>query len=174
MRVVVTGSECTGKTTLAEALAAHYDTLCVSEFAREFVAITGDAPERADVESIARGQIALEDEARDRGLRLTIQDTDLLSTIVYSHHYYNDCPEWIEAAFAQRTAELYLLADIDIPWVPDGQQRDRGGRREEMHELFERALVGHGLTFVVVRGSLRERLAAAVSRIDSDLEASPK
>jgi len=59
LRVVVTGSECTGKTTLAETLAEHYGTVVVPEFVRYYVREKGAAPEYRDVEAIARGQIEL-------------------------------------------------------------------------------------------------------------------
>ena len=166
IRVVVAGSECTGKTSLAEALAAHYETVWAPEFARRFVIDKGCAPEYQDVEAIARGQIALEDETARQASRLLIQDTDLLSTVLYSRHYYGDCPQWIEVAFEKRAADLYLLAAIDIPWVPDDGQRDRGHRREEMHQLFRSVLVDRSLSFAEIRGSRSERLDAAVSAID--------
>ena len=166
IRVVVTGSECTGKTTLAEALSIHFETVSVPEFARQFVIDKGAAPEYEDVEAVARGQISLEDEKTAEASRLLIQDTDLLSTVVYSRHYYGDCPHWIEEAFEKRAADLYLLTGIDVPWVPDGEQRDRGDRREEMHELFRSALVDRRLTYVELRGSRGQRLDAAVMRID--------
>jgi len=166
IRIVVTGSECSGKTTLARALAEHYEAVWVPEFARQFVIDKGAAPEYEDVEAIARGQIALEDERADEASRLLIKDTDLLSTLLYSRHYYGDCPQWIEGALEKRAADLYLLADIDIPWVPDGEQRDRGERREEMHELFRSALVDRRLTFAEIRGSRGERWEAAVSWIE--------
>jgi nicotinamide riboside kinase len=166
IRVVVTGSECTGKTTIAKALAAHYETVCMPEFVRQFVVDKGAVPEYEDVEAIARGQIAIEDERADDTSRVCIQDTDLLSTIVYSHHYYDDCVDWIEVAFEKRAADLYLLTDIDIRWVPDGEHRDRGHRREEMHELFRRALINRRLAFAEIRGSRGARLEAAVSVTD--------
>ena len=166
IRVVVTGSECTGKTTLAEAIATRYETVWVSEFARQFVIEKGAAPGYEDVETIARGQIALEDEKTTEASGLLIQDTDLLSTVVYRRQQYGDCPGWIEEAFAKRAADLYLLAGIDVPWVPDGKQRDRGDRREEMHELFRSALLHRRLSFAEIRGPHDERLAAAVSAID--------
>ena len=166
IRVVVTGSECTGKTTIAQALAAHYQTVWVPEFARRFVIDKAAAPRYEDVEAIARGQIALEDRRAQEAFRLLMQDTDLLSTILYSHHYYGDCPHWIEVALEKRAADLYLLADIDIPWVPDGEQRDRGDRREEMHELFRSALIDRRLTFAEIHGSHGERLEEASSVID--------
>ncbi len=166
IRVAVIGSECSGKTTLAGSLAAHYQTVWVPEFARQFVSDQGAAPDYDDVEAIARGQMAFEDERADEASRVLIQDTDLLSTVVYSRHYYGDCPRWVEGALEKRAADLYLLTDIDIPWVPDGEQRDRGDRREEMHELFRCALVDRGLAFTEIRGSPGERLEAAVSLID--------
>lgn len=170
LRVVVTGSECTGKTTLAEALAEHYGTVLVPEYVRRFVSEKGAAPEYRDVDAIARGQIELEDRLAAKASHLLIQDTDLLSTVVYSRHYYGRCPRWIEYALQARAADLYLLADIDVPWVADGDQRDRGDRREEMQQLFRRALVDLGLRFTEVRGPLGGRLEAAISAVDELLE----
>ena len=105
-RVVVTGSECTGKTTLAKALAEHYGTVWVPEYSRQFVLEKGAAPVYRDVDSIARGQIALEDSLAAAASHLLIQDTDLLSTVVYSRHYYGDCPGWVEAALRGRGTDL--------------------------------------------------------------------
>ena len=160
-RVVVTGSECTGKTTLAKALAEHYQTVCIPEYSRQFVREKGGAPEYADVEAIAHGQIELEDEAASHEHDLVIQDTDLLSTVIYSRHYFGDCPRWIEDVLAKRTPDLYLLAGIDVPWTADGSQRDRGHMREEMQELFRRALVERESRFIEVRGTHTDRLLGA-------------
>lgn len=165
IRIVVTGSECTGKTTLAAALAEHHGAPCVPEYVRRFVAETGRAPKLADVEVIARGQIDLEDELAAGGGALVVQDTDLLSTVVYSRHYYGDCPPWVEKALSERGADLYLLAGIDVPWAPDGDQRDRGDRREEMQQLFRQALIDRGLSFVEVAGPAETRLALAVTEV---------
>lgn len=165
IRVVVTGAECTGKTTLAKALAEHYSTPSVPEFARQFVLEKGAAPVYRDVEAIARGQIALEDSVAAGASHLLIQDTDLLSTVVYSRHYYGD-PGWVEDVLRDRGADLYLLADDEVPWVPDGDQRDRGDQREEMQTFFRRALIERGLRFVEIRGSRDDRSRIAVGAID--------
>jgi len=165
IRVVITGSECTGKTTLARALAAHFNTPWMPEYVREFVATKGASPEAADVEAIARGQIAREDAVAARRPDLLIQDTDLLSTVLYSHHYYGGCPAWIEQAAMRRAGDLYLLAGIDVPWVADGAQRDRPGERETMQELFRVALTERALPFVSLEGAHEQRLAAAVAAV---------
>ncbi len=166
IRVVVTGSECTGKTTLARALAEHYGTIWSPEYAREFVLDKGSAPEYRDVDAIARGQIDLEDGLAAKASRLLIQDTDLLSTVIYSLHYYGNSPSWIDQALRERHANLYLLADIDVLWVPDGNHRDRGKSREEMQELFRADLIDRRLRFVEVSGSGERRLQHSVSLID--------
>jgi NadR type nicotinamide-nucleotide adenylyltransferase len=167
IRVVVTGSECTGKSTLAEALAGHYLSIWVPEYARRFVLAKGSAPEYEDVEAIARGQIALEDESIAEALDLLVQDTDLLSTVVYSRHYYGDCPGWVVSTLSERAPDLYLLAGIDVPWVADGEQRDRGDRREEMQDLFRAALTNVGAPFIEIEGPRDDRLKAAADVIDS-------
>jgi nicotinamide riboside kinase len=71
----------------------------------------------------------------------------------------------VDAARA-RAADLYLLLDIDVPWVPD-PARDRGDRREEMHALFRNALVSFGLPFVEIRGDWDARLASACRAVDA-------
>jgi NadR type nicotinamide-nucleotide adenylyltransferase len=166
LRVVVTGSECTGKTTLAEALAEHYSAVFVPEFVRHYVREKGTAPGYRDVEAIARGQIELEKRLAADASQLLIQDTDLLSTVVYSRHYFGRCPRWIEYAMRRRAAQIYLLAGIDVPWVADGDQRDRGDRREEMQQLFRQALSDRRLEFIEVCGPRQRRLEAAISAID--------
>jgi NadR type nicotinamide-nucleotide adenylyltransferase len=164
--IVVTGSECTGKTTLATSLASAYGVECVPEFVREFIATMGGRPQYSDHGPIARGQKALEDEYRNRAGKLLIHDTDLVSTVAYCRHYFGRCPEWIEAAATVRRAPLYLLCDIDVPWIEDGF-RDRGDRREEMHSLFRTVLDEFGANYVTVAGNPERRLAAARDRINS-------
>jgi NadR type nicotinamide-nucleotide adenylyltransferase len=164
IRVVVTGSESTGKTELARALAAHYETVWSGEYVREYMDAKGAALDAADVEAIARGQIAAEEEAVARAARLVIHDTDLLSTVLYARHYYGGCPDWIERAAGERRADLYLLLDIDVAWAPDAQ-RDRGDRREEMHALFAEGIPGA----VVIRGTWEERRLRAIEAIDAFL-----
>src|SRR5437016_5241475 len=138
-RVVLTGSECTGKSTLAADLARHYGVEFVPEFVRTFAEAKGRAIEFSDHGSIARGQMALEDDYLSRATTLLIQDTDLLSTVVYCRHYFGRSPAWIDEAAQQRRPDLYLVCHPDIPWRADGV-RDRGHFRDEMHALFQGAV----------------------------------
>ena len=168
-RVVLIGSESTGKTTLAERLARHYGVTWVPELVRDYAAAKGSALEASDVEAIARGQLAREDELRARAAarneQLLIGDTDLLSTAVYAAHYYGRAPDWVTEAARLRRPDLYLLLDIDLPWTAD-PQRDRGHRRPEMHALFRDAVEASGTPFVVISGNADARFASARAAID--------
>lgn len=172
LRVVVTGSESTGKTTLARRLAAHYGTVWVPEFARAYVDDVARPLTRDDVEPVARGQLARERDAEPRADGLLMLDTDVLSTMVYGEHYYGHVPEWITSELRQHLADLYLLCDIDAPWVPD-PQRDRGDARDAMHALFSAAVQRTGVPSVVIRGDWEQRFHAAVEAIDGLLAANP-
>jgi NadR type nicotinamide-nucleotide adenylyltransferase len=166
VHVVVIGSECTGKSTLARQLAKHYSVDCVPEFVRDFAQTMGGRLQLSDHGPIARGQIALEDEYAARASALLIHDTDLLSTFVYCRHYFGRCPEWIEAAAADRRRDLYLVCDIDVPWTADGM-RDRGDRREEMHKYFLDAITDSGVRWELMRGAPAVRLERARTLIDA-------
>ena len=93
-----------------------------------------------------------------------------MSTLVYSRHYFDREPDWLASEVTANAADLYLLAGIDVPWVADGLQRDRGERRPEMHELFRDELINRGLPFVEVSGLTDARLRTARAAIDDLLE----
>ena len=169
-RVVLTGSESVGKTSLARELALHFDVECVPEFVREYAALKGAPLDFKDHGPIARGQIAIEDEYAARANKLLIQDTDLVSTVVYCDHYFGRCPQFIVDAARERRAHLYLLLDIDVAWVPDGI-RDRGDRRDEMHALFASRLAELGMSTENISGGFPARFEAAVRAVESLLAA---
>jgi NadR type nicotinamide-nucleotide adenylyltransferase len=166
IRVVLTGSESTGKTTLAIELARYYDAALVPEFVREFAEARGGLIEFADHGPIARGQMALEDAQVALGRPIVVQDTDLLSTVIYCQHYFGRAPDWIVAEAAARRPDLYLLCEIDLPWIADGV-RDRGHMREEMQRLFRDAVMNSGAAVVMVSGEGHERLERAVDAVDA-------
>lgn len=165
-RVCLTGPESTGKSELAARLARHYGTAWAPEFAREYALGVRRALTRDDVEPIARGQIANEDRAAAAARRLLILDTDLVSTCVYSRFYYGDVPTWIREAARARAAGLYLLLDIDVPFVHDAA-RDAPADRGKHRELFLEELSALGADCVVIGGSWSERERRAIEAIDA-------
>lgn len=163
-RVCLIGPHSTGKSTLARELAAHYRTQSVAEYARGYALCVKRELTADDVPRIAEGQIANEESAGEA--RMLILDTDLLSTVVYARHYYGACPEWIELKARERRADLYLLMNVDTPFVDD-PARDSADAREALLEKFRCALRECGAEVVEIRGSWRERKRAAIVAIES-------
>jgi NadR type nicotinamide-nucleotide adenylyltransferase len=167
LRVVVTGPECTGKTTLAATLGAEFDAPWLGEAAREYAA---DARREGrqlgldTVEPIARRAVAAEDAALLAGPALLVLDTDLISTVVYSRHYYGTASEWLVAEARARRGDLYLLCAPDIPWTADGI-RDRPEGREAMFTLFRYVLAEFGATVVEIRGQGDARKVACATPV---------
>lgn len=172
-RVVLIGPEASGKTTLARELAEEFDAAWTPEAARLFAESSAEPLSLATVGPIARLSMSLEDAALaelrtafggadrrndDRGL--LIRDTDLVSTVVYSRHYYGTVEPWIIAAARARIADLYLLCRPDLPWSPDGV-RDQPLNRAELFELFSSELREMGARRVEIRGAGETRRLAA-------------
>lgn len=170
LTVVLTGAECTGKTTLARRLAARFGSGWVEEEARLYASRVGRDLTAADVEPIARGHLAAVAAARERPGRLLVLDTDLVSTVVYAEHYYGSCPGWIRAAAAKGRADLYLLNLPDVPWVAEPRQRAAADPRTEQHARFRELLAEIGAEVVEISGDWGERERRAVMAIEERLE----
>ena len=174
-RVVVTGPESTGKTTLAERLAAHFGTTWVPEFARPYLerrnaerGTTAVCLEE-DIEPIARGQLETEEAAARVAERVLFCDTDLIATRIWSEHYFGRCAEWIQQAARTRRYDLHLQLDVDVPWVQD-PLRDQPDRREHFRDLFRSELRAHGCRVVEIAGSWDERFGHAVAVVEHVLD----
>lgn len=165
-RLCLTGPECTGKTQLATEMAARYGTIFVPEYAREYAVENPRVLTAADVEPIARGQVAITESASESSRRLLLLDTDLISTVVYARYYYDSCPAWIEEEARRRRADRYLLLDVDTPWDHDGV-RDTGQDRERLFASFERTLAEFGADVEPVSGDWSHRREQTIATIDA-------
>jgi HTH-type transcriptional repressor of NAD biosynthesis genes len=164
-RVAIFGSESTGKTVLTERLARDYATVWVPEHARAYLDAKGTL-EAADIDVIARGQLADEDRLARRAERVLFCDTELETTVIYAEAYFGAASDWLRATAAARRYDLILFCDIDVPWVSD-RWRDFGDRRAEMHARFAGALARRATPFVRIAGDWDERHAAARRAVDS-------
>jgi len=174
IKVVLFGPESTGKTTLSIQLARHYNSVWVREYAREYLQDIWNNERRTcepkDLLPIAKGQMKLENELAKKTNSVLICDTDLLETKVYSEAYYlGTCDPVLEKFALQNTYDLYFLTYIDVPWEAD-DLRDKPNERERMFKAFEDTLKKYKRPFVILKGTKKERLEAAVNHIDKLLK----
>jgi NadR type nicotinamide-nucleotide adenylyltransferase len=178
-RVVMTGPESTGKTTLARELAARFGTAWVPEFARAWLddRYAGQPPasppcREEDLPEVARGQMESEERLAREADRLLVCDTDLYLTALYAEEYFGRCPGWIRRAAAERRYDLHLLLDVGVPWVAD-PQRDLPHRRDALLARLRAELERDGRPYRVVSGGWAERRARAVEEVATVLGARP-
>ena len=174
VKIVLFGPESTGKTTLSELLARHYNTVWVREFARKYLQDKWNNErktcEDSDLIPIAIGQIKLENELAKKADKVLICDTDLLETKVYSEEYYGGYTHHnLNQAALENKYDLYLLTNIDTPWVAD-DLRDRPEQRKEMFDAFENALIKYNRPYITLEGDVKNRLNKAVIAIDKILK----
>jgi nicotinamide riboside kinase len=165
-RIVLTGAESTGKSTLAAALSGYYGEPWSEEFLRHYVDQVDRELNRDDLDPIAQGQLTIEDAALQKATRLVLHDTNIFSSILYANHYFKDPPDWVNERFLERDYTLYLLCMPDIPWVADAGQREGPEVRALLHERFKDGLEKLALPYVEISGTETERFGAAITAID--------
>ncbi|SEK79919.1 nicotinamide-nucleotide adenylyltransferase, NadR type [Chitinophaga rupis] len=167
-KIVVLGPESTGKSTLSQKLAAHYNTVWTPEYAREYIENLPRSYEQHDLLAIARGQLQLEDEKAQQASELLICDTDLYVIKVWSEHKYGQCDPQILEQIASRRYDLYLLTYIDIPWENDPQREYPDPQmREYFYRIYRDIVMNSGVPWADIRGSYAEREAKAIAAVDA-------
>ncbi|MBL0743383.1 AAA family ATPase [Chryseolinea lacunae] len=161
------GPESTGKSTMAQRMAAHYHTEFVPEVAREL--LTSNDFTLDDIAAIGHAQYNRVIEKTQTANKLLFCDTDAITTQIYSRHYLNAVPEIVHELEHKVTYDLYFLMDIDVPWIADGL-RDLGDHREKMLHVFRAALEQRNIPFIDVRGSYEQREAVVRKAVDAMLD----
>lgn len=170
-RIVVLGAESTGTTTLAIALAKHYQTAWVPEYGRLYYEGRMYLPNSstwtaAEFTHIAMMQDQIENTLARISSGLLICDTDSWVTRVWHHRYRGSWNRELEKLTSYPAKALYILTAPDIPFVQDGT-RDGEQIRLQMHETFIKELEKAKKPYIIVTGSRRNRLKQAVSIIDT-------
>jgi NadR type nicotinamide-nucleotide adenylyltransferase len=173
-KIVVIGPESTGKSTLCEQLAAHYNTIWVKEYARAYLLQHGTKYTFDDLLTIAKGQLELEDKAIVKQSTINpppstlIIDTDMYVMKVWCEFVFDRCHPWILNNIVERKYDLYLLCNIDLPWVKD-ELREYPDliTREKLYHQYKDIMVNQQVPWVDISGINEERLQKAVAAIDA-------
>ncbi|HNZ43613.1 MAG TPA: ATP-binding protein [Bacteroidales bacterium] len=161
IKVAITGPESTGKSMLAEQLAAYYHTVFAPEYARNYIDRINREYTFEDLAIIAKGQIAAERDAEKNADKILFCDTELTVIKIWSEHKYNMCPEWVAANLTKFTYDLYLLCDIDLDWKYD-PLREHPHLRSYFFDWYYKELKDRNVPFKVVKGKGAERLKNAL------------
>jgi NadR type nicotinamide-nucleotide adenylyltransferase len=165
VKIVITGAESTGKSTLSEALAAHYHAKWIPEFSRSYIEKLHRDYTYSDIEIIAHQQIS-EQQNIDHENKIVFFDTWLIITKIWFEFVFGKSPDWLHRSILQSKIDLFLVCDIDIPWIPDPVRENGGENRIILHNIYIDQIKSYGFNYQLVSGLDEERLKNAVKIID--------
>jgi NadR type nicotinamide-nucleotide adenylyltransferase len=165
-KIVVLGPESTGKSSLCEALAKHYNTNWCPEYARQYLSENGTDYSYENLLTIAKGQLNDEDEYVQKTKDLLIIDTDMYVMKVWCEYVFNNCHPFILEKINERKYDAYLLCDIDLPWTADEMREyPNEGPRKELFTIYKEMLMNQKTPWGIVSGTGVERTQNAIALI---------
>ncbi|MGX5688910.1 AAA family ATPase [Arcticibacter tournemirensis] len=167
-KIAIVGPESTGKSTIAAQLAAHYNTVWVPEYAREYCSKLTEPCTWQDEINMFRGQLDLENQLLGSANKLLICDTTFITVKIWSDYMFGKAPEEVLYELPRHPYDFYLLMDIDLPWMDD-PLRDFPHLREYFMDVWHKELRELNASYVVVSGSSDTRVNNAIAAVDKYL-----
>lgn len=174
-KVVIVGPESTGKSTLCQQLADHYQTDWCPEYAREYLLQNGNHYSFDDLLTIAHGQLALEETytaaAIAAGKQVLFIDTDMYVMKVWCEFVFEKCHPWVLNRVVDRHYDLYLLCNTDLPWVKD-ELREYPDliSRQKLYHLYKDIMINQSTPWTNISGTSVNRFAIAKQSVDRLLD----
>lgn len=168
--VVLLGAESTGKSTLARALARHFDTCWVPEHGRDFWLAHKDDQGRLSPEqlvALAHGHRENEETSALDANRLLFIDTDARITRHYARWYHSGRVHPALDQLAEACAARYhavVLCDTDIPYEDDGTRAGETRRHAAQAEIIAE-LHATSTPFILANGPLARRVTTVANHL---------
>lgn len=168
IKIAIVGPESTGKSTISEQLAKHYQTVWVPEFARSYCQNLTEPCTLQDEINMFEGQLELESKIAIQADQILICDTTILTVKIWSDHIFGSTPQVVIDKLPHHPYDLYLLMDIDLPWEED-PLRDFPDLREHFLDIWHVELKSLNANYNLITGSNDLRLQNAIKCIDAFL-----
>jgi NadR type nicotinamide-nucleotide adenylyltransferase len=171
-KVVVIGPESTGKSSLCAKLAEHFNSIWCPEYAREYLTTNGKEYGYDDLLKIAKEQLLLEDSytkklEENNSNPLLFVDTDMYVLKVWCEYVFHQCHHFILEQICERKYDLYLLCNVDLPWVQDElREYPEDGPRQELFQIYKDLLINQDVPWVTISGNFEERELAAITAVN--------
>ncbi len=165
-KIVLTGPESTGKSSLSKYLANYYNTNSCGEYAREYVERLKRHYTYKDVETIAKRQIVLEEQMLKKANKILFVDTSLIITKIWFKIAYNQIPKWFNQKLQETLADFYLLCNTETEWKYDPVRENGGEMREILFQKYKKELELYNVDFEIVSGSWEERYNNAADLVN--------
>lgn len=164
--IAIVGAESTGKTELCQLLAAHYSTVWVPEYAREYFNHSDIYNYTLrDLEYIAQKQIELEARAITDANRLMFCDTALITLKIWAELEFHQTPELISRQLQRQSHQFYLITNNDVPWEKDSQRMNKFSR-DMIFEMNQEEVKKQNTPYAIVSGTGSGRLETAINQIN--------
>jgi nicotinamide riboside kinase len=170
LKVVLTGPESSGKSTLALDLVNALSQAClVPELARSYLTYLGRQYTKLDFLRMAKGQMAWQAWYADQQPNVLIVDTDHTVFQIWAQEKYGTIDPLIQEWRAKMMPDLYLLCSPEMPWEAD-PLRENPTNRHELYEKYHQHLVAIGARFHCLSGDRERRLHNALLHIQDCLK----
>lgn len=157
VRILFTGPESTGKTTLAMQAAKHFKSLWVPEYARCYLETLQRPYVYEDILHVAQNQLKQEELLANKAKGPLFCDTSLLVCKVWAEYKFGSCPHWILQHIKQLNYDYIFLCDTDVPWEYD-PLREHPEQREALKGIYQRELNHLALPHELLSGSFAQRM----------------
>ncbi len=162
-KIVITGPESSGKSSLTQALSDQLRIPAAPEYARLYLSLFGPQYQRDDLAHMAHGQVALEVEAAMRSKGFFLCDTSLEVIYIWWEMRFGPPPTWLSHLMERHLGHFYLLCAPDITWVPDPlREHPYPHQRSQLFARYQRLLESLGVPYGVVQGQGPKRLQCAL------------
>ncbi len=167
-KVFISGPESSGKSTLTEQLANHYQADYIPEYARTYIKNLNRKYRYEDVILIAEKQIKdIEYHKSENHSGFIFFDTGLIITKVWFDYVFGKIPDFLEKALIKNIPDCCLLCYPDLPWEKDSVRENGGKIRFELFERYKCEAEKYNYKYFIIKGSGDDRLKAAVKYLSS-------